>query len=140
VARDKEVERQADARSRLPSAGAASERRGSSGARYFCRFDGVPLRPKRRPPAELIRVAVGKERGRRTYAATIRLERRFVGRIVLVRGTRSIGSKAFGLGAGRHRVKPVLRRGVGPGWTSLRITLRDARGTNITLRRSVRLR
>ena len=96
----------------------------------------APPRPPGSPPAsaELIGVAVGKERGRRTVVATLRLERRFVGRIALVRGTRPLGSKPFGLGAGRHRLKLVLRRGVGPGWTSLRITLRDARGTNMTLR------
>ena len=93
-----------------------------------------------RSPAALIRVALGKERGRRTIVTTLRLDRRFAGRIALLRGKQSLGSKPFGLGAGRHRLKLVLRRGVGPGWTSLRITLRDARGRALTLNRPVRLR
>lgn len=90
--------------------------------------------------ARLVRVAVGSQRGRRTVVATLRLERRFVGRMVLVRGTRSLASKGFQLRAGSHRLKLLLPRGVRPGWTSLRITLRDARGDVVTLRRAVRLR
>lgn len=94
----------------------------------------------RTEPARLVSVAVGSQRGQRKVVATLLLQRRFVGRISLVRGGRSLGSKQFKFGPGRHRLTLVLRRGVRPGWTSLRLTLRDARGRVVTLRRPVRLR